>query len=181
MKIPFFFYEKLITKFKTDPALLTNEEGENLLYGKYYSNYSTLELDFDYLNCIGHFSKRNFKKTIISGEKLLEKDPVNSEIIAILRVAYNKKDKTSEKNILYTNQLKVLTNSILANGNGKTKETAYIVNSVGEEFLISDLLGKNLRGFQRRSVMQNDGVIDEFSKGDEKIYFKVLYNTERYK
>jgi len=69
----------------------------------------------------------------------------------------------------------------LKSGDGKTKETSYLVTSVGEEFLISDLLGKNIRRFQRKSMMQKDGVVDEFSRGDEKIYFKVLYNTEKYK
>ena len=176
-----FFYEKLMYKFKFDPTSLSDEELQNLYYGKYYSKYNAMELDFDYLDCTGYFSKGNYKKAIVSGEKFLQKDPTNVEVIAIMQISYSKKDKSSDKNILYTNQLKVLTDCILKSGDGKTKETSYLVTSVGEEFLISDLLGKNIRRFQRKSTMQKDGVVDEFYREDEKIYFKVLYNTEKYK
>ena len=175
------FYEKLIYKFKFDPTSLTEEEVENLYYGKNFSKYKTSFFDTDYLEFTQNISRGNLKKAIISGEKYLEKDPTNSEVLTYMEIIYKKKDEESKKLALYSMQSKVLLNCIIKNGDGKTKETAFKVNSVGEEYLIADILGKNIRNFKRASYLQNDGAIDEFSNGEEKIYFKVFKNIENFK
>lgn len=175
------FYEKLIYKFKFDPSSLSDEEVKNLYYGKNFSKYKTSFFDTDYLDFTQNFAKGNMKKAIISGEKYLEKDPTNSEVLTYIEIAFSKKDKESKKHILYSLQSKTLLNCILKSGDGKTKETAIKVNSVGEEYLIANILGKNIRGYKRSSIMQNDGVIDGFTKGNDAIYFKVFENIEMFK
>lgn len=174
-------YEELVHRFKLDPASLGREEVNTLYYGKLYSKYTSSLIDSDYRKCLEYFSKRNFKKAIVFGEKFLAKDPINSEIIAKMNIAYDKEDPTSVKNALYTSQFKVLTGCILSSGDGKTQETPYIVNAVGEEYLIGGIMQKDLRLFRRKSIRQEDGVIDEFSKREDAIYFKVLYNAEKFK
>lgn len=175
------FYEKLIYKFKFDPSSMSDEEVKNLYYGKTFSKYKTSFFDTDYLDFTKNIANGNMKKAIISGEKYLEKDPTNSEVLVYIKSALSKKDKDSKRYILYSLQSKILINCILKSGDGKTKETAIKVNSVGEEYLIANILGKNIRGYKRSSILQNDGVIDGFNKGDDAIYFKVFENPESIK
>lgn len=172
------FYEKLIYKFKFDPTSMSDDEVKNLYYGKNFSKYKTSFFDTDYLDFTQSFARGSMKKAIISGEKYLEKDPTNSEVLTYIEIAFNRKDKESKKHILYSLQSKTLLNCILKSGDGKTKETAIKVNSVGEEYLIANILGKNIKGYKRISIMQKDGVTDGFTKGNDAIYFKVLENLE---
>ncbi|HCA08209.1 DUF4919 domain-containing protein [Chryseobacterium sp.] len=176
-----FYYEKLIYKFKFDPTSLSDEEVKKLYYGKKFSNYKPHFFDTDYLDFTKNFAQGNLKKAIIYGEKYLEKDPINPEVLTYLEIAYRKKDKEAKNYYLYSSQSKTLLNCIMKNGDGKTKETAFKVNSVGEEYLIANILGKNIRTFKRTSSMEKDGTIDEFSKGNESIYFMVFEDIENFK
>ncbi|WP_223606482.1 DUF4919 domain-containing protein [Chryseobacterium sp. OSA05B] len=176
-----FYYEKLIYKFKFDPTSLTDEEVKNLYYGKNFSKYKPHFFDTDYLDFTKNFAQGNLKKAIIYGEKYLEKDPTNSEVLTYMEIAYRKKDKEAKNYYLYSLQSKTLLNCIMKNGDGKTKETAFKVNSVGEEYLIANILGKNIKTFKRTSMMEKDGTIDEFSKGNESIYFMVFEDIENFK
>ncbi|UKB83371.1 DUF4919 domain-containing protein [Chryseobacterium sp. MEBOG06] len=176
-----FYYEKLIYKFKFDPTTLSDEEVKNLYYGKNFSKYKTSFFDADYLDFTKNFGQGNLKKAIIYGEKYIEKDPTNSEVLTYMVVAYRNKDKEAKNYYLYALQSKTLVDCILKSGDGKTKETAIKVNSVGEEYLIASILGKNIRAFKRTSIMQKDGTIDGFSKGNESIYFKVFESSEDFK
>jgi len=169
-----FYYEKLMYKFKFDPTSMSDEEVKNLYYGKKFSKYKTSFFDKDYLDFTRNYAQGNLKKAIISGEKYLEKDPSNSEVLTYMEIAYRKKNKESKNYLLYSLQSKTLLNCIMKNGDGKTKETAFKVNSVGEEYLIAGVLGKNIRTYKRTSILQKDGVIDGFSKGSDSIYFKVF-------
>ncbi|WP_034762777.1 DUF4919 domain-containing protein [Chryseobacterium gregarium] len=168
------YYEKLMYKFKFDPTSMSDEEVKNLYYGKKFSKYKASFFDKDYLDFTKNFNQGNLKKAIIYGEKYLEKDPTNSEVLTYMESAYRKKDKTSKNYLLYSLKSKTLLNCIMKNGDGKTKETAFKVNSVGEEYLIAGILGKNIRTYKLTSILQKDGVIDGFSKGSESIYFKVF-------
>lgn len=174
------FYEKLIHKFKSDPTSLSDVEMENLYYGKFFSKYNTSEFDTDYMESSGNFRRGKYQQAKLFGEKYLAKDPTNSEVIWMVKNGY-RKDKKSNEYILYSNQEKKLTDLIFKSGDGKTKETAFKVNSVGEEYYIGYLLNVYLYNFNRKSYLQNDGVIDEFTKGKKVFYFKVFYNTEKYK
>jgi len=153
---------------------MSDEEVKNLYYGKKFSKYKTSFFDKDYLDFTRNYAQGNLKKAIISGEKYLEKDPSNSEVLTYMEIAYRKKNKESKNYLLYSLQSKTLLNCIMKNGDGKTKETAFKVNSVGEEYLIAGVLGKNIRTYKRTSILQKDGVIDGFSKGSDSIYFKVF-------
>lgn len=172
------FYEKLIYKFKFDPTSLSDEEVKNLYYGKKFSKYKTSFFDTDYLDFTKNLSQGNLKKAIVFGEKYIGKDPTNPEVLAYMEYAYSKKDKDAKNLVLYSLQAKVLINCILRSGDGKTKETAIKVNSVGEEYFIASILGKNIRNYQRSSILQKDGTIDGFTKNDDAIYFKVFEEFE---
>jgi len=121
------------------------------------------------------------KKAILYGERYLEKDPTNSEVLTYMGIAYKKNDREARNYPLYALQSRTLLDCIMKSGDGKTKETAFKVNSVGEEYLIASILGKNIRTFKRTSILQNDGTIDGFTKGNEAIYFKVFENMEDFK
>ncbi len=172
-----FFYERLLYKFKFDPTTLTDQEMKNLYYGKLFSKYKPSYIDIDYLEFTANFGKNNFKKAIDFGEKYLEKDPTNPEVLSLLAIAYSKKDKDSQKYPLYSMQAKRLLDIILQSGDGKTKETAFLVNSIGEEYFIAAVLGKDIRTFKRTSFMQKDGTVDGFTKKKDALYFKVLQTT----
>src|ERR1700750_1306825 len=114
-----FYYEKLIYKFKFDPTSLSDEEVKKLYYGKKFSNYKPHFFDTDYLDFTKNFAQGNLKKAIIYGEKYLEKDPINPEVLTYLEIAYRKKDKEAKNYYLYSLQSKTLLNCIMKNGDGK--------------------------------------------------------------
>ncbi|WP_160136059.1 DUF4919 domain-containing protein [Chryseobacterium sp. c4a] len=176
-----FYYEKLIYKFKFDPTTLSDEEVKNLYYGKKFSKYKPSFFDTDYLDFTKSLSQGNLKKAIISGEKYLEKDPTNPEVLAYMEMAYKKKDKESKNILLYSLQAKTIVDCILKNGDGKTEATAFKVNSIGEEYFIASILGKNIRTFKRSTMLQKTGTIDVFSKGKETIYFMVYEDLDSFK
>ena len=172
------YYEKLICKFKFDPTLLSGEEVNHLYYGKKFSKYTTGLFDKDFGECSDYISRGNMKKAIIHGEKYLEKDPTNTEMLAYMELAYRTLENESKDHVLYILKTKTLVDCILRSGDGKTKETAYIVNSIGEEYFIANVLGKNIGTYKRRSELQKDGAIDGFSKGKDSIFFKVYRTME---
>lgn len=157
---------------------MSDEEMKHLYYGKKFSKYKTSFFDNGYLDFTRSYAQGNLKKAIIYGEKYLEKDPTNFEVLTNMEVAYRKKNKESKNYSLYSIQSKTLLDCIMKNGDGKTKETAFKVNSVGEEYLIAGILGKNIRTYKRTSILQKDGVIDGFSKGSDFMYFKVFESIE---
>lgn len=72
------------------------------------------------------------------------------------------------------NQLRSLTDAMKSSGDGKSEKTAYVVNSVGDEYILLNMLNIG-QDYTRGSQAANGAMYDIWQKGDQKLYIKVLY------
>ena len=175
-----YFYDKIISEFNSNPLNIDTTVLKYIYYGKYYTKYNSSEIDLDYIDCIENTHKMKYKEAILSGERLIKKDPTNINLIGYLIECYDQIGDNSEKRKLYGDQMRTLINCVKYYGNG-TKSAPYIVNSVGDEFFMCRILVEKYKKCKRESELLKDGVLDILIRNEKKSYFKVLYNTEIYK
>ena len=71
-------------------------------------------------------------------------------------------------------QLRTLTDAIKSSGDGKSEKTAYVVNTVGDEYILLNILNIG-QDYERHSQASKDAMFDIWQKGEDKLYVKVLY------
>lgn len=166
-------YEKLIFKYKGYPKSLDSIEGRYLYYGRNFRKDKVSTLDEDFESLAESFKNGNFEECIAKGRVLYAKDPTNLDVILILLRAYDsKKDIGNFSHHL--SQLRLLTDAIKSSGDGKSEKTAFIVNSVGDEYIFLNMLNIG-RDYSINSTTYKDSVVDVWSKDSSKVYIKVLY------
>ena len=101
------------------------------------------------------------------------KDPTNLDILLILLRAYDSV-KDGNNFVHHLNQFRTLTEGIRSSGDGKSEKTAYIVNSVGDEYILLNILniGQDYTGSSKAS---KDAMFDIWEKDGKQIYIKILY------
>ena len=123
------------------------------------------------------FQNRDFDNAIKLGQTLTFNDPTNIEILLLLLQCYEQKEDQS--NFVYTLQkFRAMTGAVFGSGDGKTEKTPFIVNSVGEEYVLLTIMKIAFNDYQRSSKISNNGGLDRWTKGDENIYIKVLYGDD---
>ncbi|WP_042722758.1 DUF4919 domain-containing protein [Flavobacterium sp. B17] len=166
-------YDKLIFKYKAYPKSLDTIESQHLYYGRNFREDKVSTLDDDFKLLAEAFKNGDFEECIRQGKILYEKDPTNLDILLILMRAYDSK-KEGSNFIHHLNQFRTLTDAVRSSGDGKSEKTAYLVNSVGDEYILLNIL--NLRQeYTRGSKPSRDGMLDIWQKDNNTIYIKVLY------
>jgi hypothetical protein len=166
-------YERLIFKYKAYSKSLDTIEAQHLYYGRNFRNDKVSTMDDDFKKLADAFKDKNFDECISQGKILYYKDPTNLDILLILLRAYDSK-KDENNLIYYLDQLRLLTSAIKSSGDGKSEKTAYAVNSVGDEYILLNVLNIG-EGYTRSSKPAKDGMFDVWEKDNNKIYIKVLY------
>ena len=166
-------YEKLIFKYKGYPKSLDTIETQHLYYGRNFRKDVVSTLDDDFKNLAEAFKAANFDECIKQGKILYEKDPTNLDILLILLKAYDTKQDPNNV-IHHLGQFRALTGAIRSSGDGKTEKTPYLVNSVGDEYILLNILNTG-QDYTRASKASRDGILDIWEKDNSKIYIKVLY------
>lgn len=166
-------YEKLIFKYKAYPKSLDTIESQHLYYGRNFKSdlVSTTEEDFKAL--AEAFKNGDFDECIKKGKVLYEKDPTNLDILLILLKAYDSK-KDGNNFMYHLSQFRTLTDAVRSSGDGKSEKTAYLVNSVGDEYILLNILNLG-QDYTRVSKPGKGGMFDIWRKDDTTIYIKVLY------
>lgn len=166
-------YEKLIFKYKAYPKSLDTIESQHLYYGRNFKSdlVSTTEEDFKAL--AEAFKNGDFDECIKKGKVLYEKDPTNLDVILILLKAYDSK-KDGNNFMHHLSQFRTLTDAVRSSGDGKSEKTAYLVNSVGDEYILLNILNLG-QDYTRVSKPGKGGMFDIWRKDDTTIYIKVLY------
>ncbi len=167
-----FHYEKLIFKYQGLPKSLDSIEAQHLYYGRnFQKTISTTDEEFRKLT--NAFRAKEVDQCLTLGKELYKKDPTNLDILLILLRGYEiKKDISNFSH--HMNQLRLLSDTIKSSGDGKSEKTAYVVNSVGDEYILLNIL--NIRqDYTRRSQATKNAMFDIWEKGEEKLYIKVLY------
>jgi hypothetical protein len=166
-------YNRLIFKYKGIPKALDSIEAQHLYYGRNFETNKLTTSDEDFKSLAEAFKNNNFDECIKLGKVLYGKDPTNLDVLLILLRAYdNKKDISNFTHHLA--QLRLLADAIKSSGDGKSEKTAFIVNSVGDEYIFLNILNLG-EGYTRSSKTMKDGVIDVWEKENYKIYIKVLF------
>ncbi|MFC7346467.1 DUF4919 domain-containing protein [Chryseobacterium zhengzhouense] len=166
-------YEKLIFKFKGMPKSLDSIEARHLYYGRNFRNDKVSTIDDDFKDLADSFKAGDFEECIKKGKILYTKDPTNLDVILILLRAYDQTKKVDDF-VHHLSQLRLLTNAIRTSGDGKSEKTAFIVNSVGDEYIFLNILNVG-QDYSRHSKTYKDSVIDVWTKDSNSIYIKVLY------
>lgn len=166
-------YEKLIFKFKGLPKSLDSIEAQHLYYGRNFKKDKVSQVGDEFKTLAEAFKNNNFEDCIRLGKILYDKDPTNLDVILILLRAY---EQTKDVNNFsyHITQLRLLTNAIKNSGDGKSEETAYKVNNVGDEYIFLNILNIG-QDYTRSSKTLKDSVIDIWAKENNKTYIKVLY------
>lgn len=166
-------YEKLIFKYKGYPRSLDSIEAQYLYYGRNFRDGKVSTNDDDFKQLAESFKNQNFDDCIKQGKALYDKDPTNLDVLLILLRAYDQK-KDGSNFTHHLSQFRLLADAIKNSGDGKSKKTAYAVNSVGDEYILLNMLNIG-QDYTRGSKSSKDGMYDIWEKDDNKIYIKVLY------
>lgn len=166
-------YEKLVFKYKAYPRSLDTLEAQHLYYGRNFKKDPVLTTDADFKSLAEAFKNNNFQDCIRQGKILYDKDPTNLDILLILLKAYDYQ-KDGDNFMYHLNQFRTLTDGMKSSGDGKTEKTPYLVNSVGDEYILLNILNLG-QDYTRGSKSVRDGILDIWEKDNNKVYIKVLY------
>lgn len=166
-------YDKLIFKYKAYPKSLDTIESQHLYYGRNFREDKVSTLDDDFKVLAESFKNGDFDECIRQGKILYEKDPTNLDILLILMRSYDSK-KEGSNFMHHLNQFRTLTDAIRSSGDGKSEKTAYLVNSVGDEYILLNILNLG-QEYTRGSKPSRDGMLDIWQKDQNTVYIKVLY------
>lgn len=166
-------YDKLIFKYKGYPKSLDSIETQHLYYGRNFRNDKVSTSDENFKVLVEAFKQENFEDCIRQGKILYDKDPTNLDILLILLRAYDSiKDGTNFMHHL--NQFRSLADGIKGSGDGKSEKTAYVVNTMGDEYILLNILNIG-KDYTRGSKTARDGMFDIWDKNGNKTYIKILY------
>ncbi|MBL7878492.1 DUF4919 domain-containing protein [Chryseobacterium gambrini] len=166
-------YNKLIFKYKAYPKSLDTLEAQHLYYGRNFREDLLFTTDEAFKSLADAFKSNNFQDCIRQGKALYDKDPTNLDILLILLKAYDS-IKDGENFLYHLSQFRALTDGMKASGDGKTEKTPYLVNSVGDEYILLNILNLG-KEYTRGSKSAKDGILDIWEKDSNKVYIKVLY------
>lgn len=166
-------YDKLIFKYKGYPKSLDSIESQYLYYGRNFRKDKISTSDEGFKSLAEAFKQGNFADCIKQGKALYDKDPTNLDILLILLRAYDSL-KDGNNFMHHLNQFRSLTDGIKSSGDGLSEKTAYLVNSVGDEYILLNILNIG-QDYNRNSKAAKDGMIDVWGKGDRQVYIKILY------
>lgn len=166
-------YDKLIFKYKGYPKSLDSIESQYLYYGRNFRKDKISTSDEGFKSLAEAFKQGNFADCIKQGKALYDKDPTNLDILLILLRAYDSL-KDGNNFMHHLNQFRSLTDGIKSSGDGLSEKTAYLVNSVGDEYILLNILNIG-QDYNRNSKAVKDGMIDVWGKGDRQVYIKILY------
>ncbi len=166
-------YDKLIFKYKGYPKSLDSIESQYLYYGRNFRNDRVQTSDEGFKNLAEAFKQGNFSECVKQGKALYDKDPTNLDILLILLRAYDSM-KDGSNFMHHLNQFRSLTDGIKSSGDGMSEKTAYVVNSVGDEYILLNILSIG-QDYTRNSKAVKDGMIDIWEKDSRRIYIKILY------
>ncbi|KMQ66492.1 hypothetical protein ACM46_02865 [Chryseobacterium angstadtii] len=166
-------YEKLIFKYKGYPKSLDSIEAQYLYYGRNFKGDRISTSDDSFKSLADAFKESNFDECIRQGKILYDKDPTNLDILLVLLRAYDSK-KDGNNFMHHLSQFRALTEGIKNSGDGTSEKTAYLVNSVGDEYILLNILNVG-KDYVRGSKAAKDGMFDIWEKDGHKIYIKILY------
>lgn len=169
-----YFYEKMVFKFQALPKSIDSLEAQYLYYGRLFLDKTISTNDDDFKKILKDFNKQKYEETVAKTKNLLSKDPTNLDLLMIMLQCYDKQ-KDIKNFSYYYGQFQLLTRAILDSGDGRNEESAYLVNSVGDEYILLNVIRFPMEA-KRSSQPTEGGMFDIWENNDTKTYIKVIYN-----
>lgn len=169
-----FYYSKMLFKYKGLPKSIDSVEAQHLYYGRTFLEKTVSTSDDEFKKLLKDFNKKNYPEAIAKTRDLLSKDPTNLDLLMIMLQCYDKQ-KDVKNFTYYLSQFKLLTSAILDSGDGKSEDSAYLVNSVGDEYILINVI-QIPRQASRSSKPATGGIFDIWENNNTKTYIKVIHN-----
>ena len=167
-----YYYDRLEYKYRGIPGSLDKEEAKHLYYGRLFLNDKIEVTDPRFAELRKAFENGDFEKCATFGRSLYHLDATNLDILLILMRGLESMKKF-ELLSLYMAQFRALTDTIVSSGDGKSEKTAYMVNTIGDEYILLNMLGIN-QDYRRSSKPVNTSMLDVWSNGNKQVFIKVL-------
>jgi hypothetical protein len=169
-----YFYEKMVFKFQALPKSIDSLEAQHLYYGRLFLDKTVSTSDENFKKILKDLNKQKYEETAEKTKNLLSKDPTNLDLLMIMLQCYDRQ-KDLKNFSYYYGQFQLLTRAIFDSGDGKNEESAYLVNSVGDEYILLNIIRFPM-GAKRSSQPTEGGMFDIWENNDTKTYIKVIYN-----
>lgn len=167
-------YDLLFTRFEQGDPTLSQEEVARIYYGfPFTEKYNSFAL---YMNIDKAYAKNDFAAALPLIEQELKKNPVSlSLLIKAMTCCLSLKDPDLQSFLDNASlRYQQITQAILATGNGTSKETAYKVICVSDEY---EIIFKPLQAtsIQQQSTLENkyDVFKVKLPTGKTKIFFDI--------
>ena len=178
-----FYYPVLVKKYSRGLPM-TSKEKQYFYYGfaffNFYEPYKVTKY-YDKINQIvasKDFSEGNLNRLLHYINLELASHPFNLDLLK-LKIFVFKRQRNQQQLQITKGQIQVIKDAILSSGNGKTKETAYAVIFISNEYDVLQFL--NLKPFINNFVDKKLEYIKikENPKGIKGLYFDVSLITRR--
>ena len=182
-----FYYPELLRRFEAADTTLTVEHMYYFYYGTAtrpdYNPYKTSNYDALHKAIEKETpEKEDWEKAAQAIDDQLKTDPTNIRFHLYKQIVYeNLYGSESEKTLEAYNQVIMLLSAVRATGDGRSKETAFHVISVVDEYGIMDVFGLSLK---MQSLVEDKGQsydvmeLEENKYGLESMYFNITVGME---
>jgi len=140
-----FYYPNLLNRMWSDDSTLSQKDYQHLYYGSVFQpTYHPYGATFTKKEFNQIYATNNVDLSIDKGLDVLKENPVDLEVtLKILLLYLSKGDTFSAK--IYARKYFGMLDEIYASGDGDSKESAYVVVSVDDEYRIIGDLGLSVK------------------------------------
>ena len=182
-----FYYPELLRRFEAADTTLTAEHMYYFYYGTAtrpdYNPYQMSDYDAIHKALTKETpGKEDWENAAKSIDEQLKSDPTNIRFHLYKHIVYsNLYGPESEKTVGAYNQVVMLLSAVTSTGDGRSKETAYHVISVVDEYGILDVFGLSPK---MQSLVEDKGQsydvmeLEENKYGLESMYFNITVSME---
>lgn len=135
-----YFYPVLLERFVSQNIPLSDKQCVYLYYGNVFAKgYNPYVYDLEDSKFYEYYNKKEYQKAISFGLEFLGKDPLHVRMLERMAVCYYALgDMVNYRR--YLGMGGWLFGAILNSGDGKSKETAYVVTKVSDEYAFMDIM-----------------------------------------
>lgn len=175
------FYKSLLQTYKDDQKIveLMDLEYHCLYYGFTFRDaYQPYNFGKETRLLQKKMGEQAYEAALAIAKPLFEKDPFNLNLLAKIATCYAAESQTDVAQIWHTRYGQIL-QTILASGDGLSRETAFVVNSGSDEKEILHFLQLEIVGQALEDYYEVFTVAQPNEKGIEKIYFCIKKPMEK--
>ena len=171
-----YHYPKLFDRYKRNDTTLSKVDYKYLYYGQAaLPGYRPYGKDPRKQELLTALQLNDHKKALTLGKAILADKPFEINTIFGMVAAYSQMKNDKEAR-LWDFKFRRLVDTIFDSGNGRTKETAYVVTDSGDEFIVTGILGLDVA---KQTVVDNKYDLLEIVYPNELNIKQIYFNIEK--